>query len=392
MTDEPRAAGGWENLKAELGRVVKSLEKVGDDEAAASLLRLQALYFLFRRVKNDRLEIASQDQFSELIYRIFQKQFPETVCRMFEFFNVWLELEGSVASGVEVRASVCLDELIRHSGLTRRLFRLPDDDAPVVFATSTYLRSQESEPNGARERYSVAEGEVFASWLLESAVLCAYPNRAVRCLLATPSPHDEWLQDVSGAHVVTLGAADSNPARADVLGRELELVTDGTIRKIEFPLNGEQSEAIVEWFSNPENRRKATEKGVERYIVLRRDPGNGDRENYIYDTHEGMSVDESQARDVLRESRGLSETDRRGTVATLGFVSGRYPSPYDERFLRYSVAGIDTQGTAAATLALADPRSASTLMDGLYKGQPFSRCLVAHTGEAKIPPVWVRFL
>jgi len=388
-------------------------------------LRVRFLTYLTEELHDGFIAPEDRERLVSTVSRIYPQCNVVRLERLFrlgEYDSAPIEHEED--RGIKVEPGLCLNERQRHAGVLREVMQLPHDDMnPIVFVAGTLqetLRNLLYEPGDDTENsrrrgflgwvkslryghgnqmqtsgpvpfHAIAEGEGTGLWPLELMLALAYPNRRILCELGTL--RDDWRKTVEAGHLVTIGASDSNRVRAEILDRHLERATDGVLsmqlQKLDnlggFPNIGKGlrewfqdcSGRIREWFAKSSNRAKAKSNGMPRFIVVR----NEENRNCLFDTFEG-------------KVRGEGTDDvENGRSFPFALVEGRYPHWTGNGRLTFSVAGVNTYGTASGAYYLSDPR----LMERFLKEhpckepeEPFSFPVASETGLQRLHPIWLR--
>lgn len=393
------AQGASDDVLPELERYMAKISKYrADNPSEAERWLLHAIGTLVGRVKTDSLYVSEKRRFRSLLFNIFDGYDPDVLYDFFEPRCVSEHDRANLLCPVrELDESTSGIMLRRSAHLVRSLLSLPDDErplTPLVIVSSIYIAGARPEPATVEPStktagLSVGEGEFVGCGPLVSAIMHAIPSRPLQCIVATEGLED-WEIVTANSHVLTLGAADSNPLRAKILNSMLKRVSDGKIPLVDFPLTQATSTGIVDWFTNEENRKKAKTNHadcLERYIVLV-DGGN----DKVFDTWNGRFVEPQCESDLTKAvaERNLDGVERVFTSFCISARHHRLDIQGGQPLFYFSIEGTSTHGTACGALACADWSSMVRLHGADFSTEaPLSEYFYANAGKNRIQPAFI---
>jgi hypothetical protein len=382
------------------------LEECGTDTIKRESVQWRAFVELHRKIESRGFLCENRSVFEQQLRELFDYSLEKPLT---DFLFLWAR-QGTGRKGVRLRRFHISEEQSyahaqENAWYLRNLLNIPNDGRCILIALSTV--PQESLGGGSASNPIVlGDGEAQALGPLYKAVSLAYPDHPLRVMVGGLSKEDlrKWKTSINSCHIITLGASDSNPTRAFLLGHLLqELHEQVTGKRAEwldnFHLSGEQGKCVVRFFTTYQSKIQTTGWN-QRYIIVRLTCGDGKKgeqkkeKNYAFDTSRPSSrawkkrtlrVFDHKGKEMPIHER--TPAARHEDVAVLNLAMD-HPSVSGLKWS--SLEGSGTFGSGAAALALTDPEvtDALWLKAGAGRG-PASSVVVSAGGAVDLYPLTV---
>jgi len=351
-------------------------------------LRWNAIWRLFTQLDQGALQCSDPLRFRDALQGLIG-QVPPTCLEL--FFRSYLAgpflAAGERPGKFIVKEAIVKEGLLANAWYLRAVLDLDDDrNAPILIVVSTdpHVGTRSGSPT------ATADGEAQAAGPLFSALVEAYPTRRVRTFVGG-GPEDPdagtWRDLVETSHIITLGGADSNPTRREILKHSLTLAYQSVITGplpswwlSRFKLTPKVSEEVKDFFQRYGKAVRAAGKWSQRFILLARKKADGRiPKNYLFDTEHPRAVKRNESRCLsILNSRGRTiDADRPDSVSKshedpdsvgkshedYGFINLNLPHPWNPRLKCFSFAGTGTFFTGSGALIATLPQVTKALVE-----------------------------